>query len=292
MGTVRALSTQSSDVRLAEAVATFLDTIAVANTRRGYAAACNRLVADFGADSAVATLDPDHLAAWFHAVWGERAATTFNTRLTALKTACAYWRDQGWLTGDPLVRLRTRPIPANRIRVLTRPQIELILATATPVRDRVLWTLLYETAACAEEALSLDVTDLDTAHRCAVITRTGGARDVIAWQTRTARLLPRLLAGRRRGPVFLTDRPAQPSVTLADVDPTTGQARLSYRRAAELFEAHTTVMPGGPFTLHQLRHSALTHAAEAGASTPMLMTLSRHTSIRSLAVYARAPLRH
>ena len=109
---------------------------------------------------------------------------------------------------------------------------------------------------------------------------------MIVWQTRTARLLPRLLAGRRRGPVFLTDRAARPSVALADVDRTTGKARLSYRRAAELFEEHTTGMPGGPFTLHQLRHSALTHAAEAGASTPMLMALSGHTSVRSLAIYA------
>ena len=34
------------------------------------------------------------------------------------------------------------------------------------------------------------------------------ARDVIAWQTGTSRLLPRMLAGRRTGPVFLTDRRA------------------------------------------------------------------------------------
>ncbi|MDQ2791699.1 MAG: site-specific integrase [Actinomycetota bacterium] len=185
------------------------------------------------------------------------------------------------------MRLRTRPISTDRARALTRPQIELILATAAPLRDRVLWTLLYESAARAEEVLSLNVTDLGTSNRCAVITRKGGARDVIVWQTGTARLLPRMLAGRRRGPVFCTDRAARPSVALVDVDPTTGQARLSYRRAAELFETHTASMPGGPFTLHQLRHSALTHAAEAGASTPMLMALSGHTSVRSLAIYAR-----
>jgi integrase len=50
---------------------------------------------------------------------------------------------------------------------------------------------------------------------------------------------------------------------------------------------YTTGLAGGPFTLHQLRHSTLTHAAEAGASTPMLMALSGHTSVRSLAQYAR-----
>ena len=97
----------------------------------------------------------------------------------------------------------------------------------------------------------------------------------------------RMLGGRRSGPVFLTDRRARPSVAALDVDPTTGRARLSYRRAAELFESHTAGLVGGPFTLHQLRHSALTHAAEDGASTPMLMKMSGHTSVRSLAKYAR-----
>jgi integrase len=121
---------------------------------------------------------------------------------------------------------------------------------------------------------SLNVTDLDTANRRAVVTRKGGARDVIVWQTRTARLLPRLLAGRRRGPLFVTDRAAQPSVALVDVDPTTGKAECPIDARTSCSRAHTTGIPGGPFTLHQLRHSALTHAAEAGPSTPMLMTLS------------------
>ncbi|MGW4126143.1 hypothetical protein [Nocardia sp. NPDC004711] len=74
---------------------------------------------------------------------------------------------------------------------------------------------------------------------------------------------------------------------MADTDPGSGRGRLSYRRAAELFEQSTAEFTGGPFTLHQLRHSRLTHAAEDGAFTPMLMTLSGHTWVRSLAKYAR-----
>lgn len=143
---------------------------------------------------------------------------------------------------------------------MTRPQVASTLSLHAPLRERVLWTLLYESAARAEEALQLNVTDLDTANRCAVIVRKGGARDVIVWQTGTARLLPRLLAGRRRGPVFLTNRAARLSVALVDVDPATGKARISYRRADELFEARTAGLPGGPFTLHQLRP----HSAPAG----------------------------
>ena len=37
---------------------------------------------------------------------------------------------------------------------------------------------------------------------------------------------------------------------------------------------------------HQLRRSALTHDAEDGTGTPMLMTRPGHTSVRSLARYA------
>ena len=43
----------------------------------------------------------------------------------------------------------------------------------------------------------------------------------------------------------------------------------------------------GGATLHQLRYSALTHDAEHGTGTPMLRKRSGHTSVRSLAKYAR-----
>ncbi|MFE2996603.1 tyrosine-type recombinase/integrase [Nocardia sp. NPDC059246] len=50
--------------------------------------------------------------------------------------------------------------------------------------------------------------------------------------------------------------------------------------------SRTAEFTRGPFTLHQLRHSKLTHSAEDGASTPMLMRMSGHSSVRSLAKYA------
>ncbi|GGL46482.1 hypothetical protein GCM10011588_71640 [Nocardia jinanensis] len=71
-----------------------------------------------------------------------------------------------------------------------------------------------------------------------------------------------------------------------DVDAVTGRARLSYRRAAELFETYTSHYADGPYALHQWRHSRLTHAADEWVSTPVLMKLTG-TSVRSLAKYAR-----
>lgn len=68
---------------------------------------------------------------------------------------------------------------------------------------------------------------------------------------------------------FLTNRPV-------------AQHRLSYRRAEELFSAAS-----GGWTLHQLRHSRLTHLAEHGIQLPILLAKSRHTSLSSLAIYAQ-----
>jgi integrase len=129
--------------------------------------------------------------------------------------------------------------------------------------------------------LALNVEDLDLPSRQARVRRKGGAIDVIIWQTGTARLLPRLLKGRNSGPVFVTGRKARVQLLAADLDPF-GRARLSYQQAAALFSEASAGA-----TLHQLRHSALTHDAEDGTGTQMLMARSGHTSVRSLAQYAR-----
>lgn len=128
---------------------------------------------------------------------------------------------------------------------LPNPIADLLACADLPLRERTLWALLYESAARAHEVLGLDVGDLDRPNRRAGVRRKGGAVEEITWQTRIARLLARYLAGRTRGPVFLTGRAARVQLAAADRDPDTGRARLSYRRAAELF---TQATPGGPCT--------------------------------------------
>ena len=81
--------------------------------------------------------------------------------------------------------------------------------------------------------------------------------------------------------MFVPERKARVQLPAADLDPS-GRARISYRQAAALFSKAS-----GGATLHQLRHSALTHDAELGTGTPMLMARSGHMSVRSLAKYAR-----
>jgi integrase/recombinase XerD len=252
---------------------------------------------------ALAALDRPGAASTLAKAFAARAALvdadTINRELSVLKAALAWWRRQGWIIAGPVAGIERRPAPPDRTRALTRTQIAALFVLKAPVRDKTLWRLLYKSCARAEEILTLDVEGLVLTDKRARVVSKGGAIEWIHWQSGTAQLLPRIIGGRTRGPVFLTGRKAPTWAPTVDVCPVTGRARLSYRRAAELFEQATRPLANpsitdagelarrGGWTLHQLRHSALTHEAEDGTNTPTLLARSRHASVRSLERYAR-----
>jgi integrase len=272
----------SDTTTLQDAVDAFLDHQDLArSTRRVYRASLASLVAGLGPATAVGDMSGPMLAGWFRGRYAAAAPATWNRELATLRAAVAWWRHRGWLAVDPTGELERRLERIDRTRALTRGQLERLFARRDlPLRERTLWRLPYETAARANELLALDVEDLDLVtggHGCtAKAARWNG---VLADGISPAP--PRLLAGRTSGPVFLSGRRPTRAVAGLDLDRASGRARLSYRRAAELFRVRTG------WTLHQLRHSALTHAAEDGINLPMLLARSRHASVRSLERYAR-----
>jgi integrase len=273
---------------LATAIAAFLAEHTLSHgSQRVYASSLRTLQGGLGAHSSLAALDEqgaaEQLAVWFRGRYDPTAPATRVRQLAILRSACAFWQRRAWLTSDPTTGLDRPKVPLDRTRALTRDQIaSLWRRDDVALRERALWRLLYESAARANEILSLDIQDLDLSNKRARVRSKGGATEWVFWQTGAALLLPRLLAGRSAGPVFLTDRQPTRAVPSVDRCPLTGRARLSYRRAAELFSEATN-----GWNLHQLRHSALTHAAEDGMNTPILLARSRHTSVRSLERYAR-----
>jgi len=271
---------------LGEAVDAFLAERDLAQgTRHKYAQTLAALVSDLGETFATHDLNGRLLTAFMAARWEGSAPATWNRQRACLRSFLAFCGRQGWVEAGLGAAIERRREPEDQTRAIPPADLERILSDRTAsLRDRTLWRLLYETAARAEEVLRLDVGDLDLANRRAVVIGKGGHREVVHFQTASARLLARLLEGRRSGPVFLTQLRAAPARTpaTADTDRDSGCSRLSYRRAAEVFSAHS-----GGRTLHQLRHSALTELAAANVSLPLLMAKSRHRSLRSLQRYAR-----
>ncbi|MFD0276648.1 hypothetical protein ACFVHB_22460 [Kitasatospora sp. NPDC127111] len=195
----------------------------------------------------LALLDHPDAAGRLRTAVTHRAATTdprtLNRELSTLRAALTWWRAQGWIATDPATGLRPLPLPEPGTAPLTPDELRALFARRAPLREQTLWHLLHESGAAIEAVLALDVDDLDLPHR-----RTLPSAPPLHWRTGTARLLPLLVAGRTAGPLFLTDRRAPATTPAADRCPHTGRARLSYRRAAELFTTHH---PG--LTLTRLR---------------------------------------
>ena len=283
-GRVVALADYRGTPRLRSAIeAFFSDKQLSANTRRAYSQALSAVAETVGWDLPVDQLDSRRLLDAFQERWGSAQPTTWNTRITAVHSFISYCQRNRWLDHDPMELVDRRRQPRDQTRAIPYEDLEALWSRRDiDLREKTLWRMLYETAARAGEILALDGEDLDLPRKRAVITGKGGHREYVFWASGAARLLSRYLAGRRRGPVFLTHRRPNLIPARGDECPHTGRGRLSYERASTIFKEES-----GGWTLHQLRHSSLTHLGEAGASTILLQAKSRHQDPRTLAIYTK-----
>ena len=289
MAEVVALRPGNRSVSVADAVEGFLTASDLAaSTRAVYESTLLMLQIDLAEGLAVDEVTTAMLETHMRVRYGEAAPATYNRNLATISSLFTWCVDNDLLPRSPTRGLRRRKarrtIEAERQR---RPiplvELEALWSDARHrLRDRVYWAIAYDTAARADELLGLDVDNIDLADRCAIIIGKGGSAERIFWSSITARRLPRLINGRTTGPLFIGDRKPRSHLAPAavDLDPISGKARLSYRRAEEIWKAAS-----GGHTLHQLRHSRLTHLAEAGEDVTMIKAKSRHRSLRSLERY-------
>jgi integrase len=178
-------------------------------------------------------------------------ARTVNRELSALRSAIGWWQDQRWIAADPTLALRQVTGRPPALPALTEAERAALFAAPAGLREHALWHLLQDSGAPADAVLALDASALDLASARIRSASAGWLR----FGAGTCDLLGWLTAGRKAGPLFLTDRRAPADAYRADVCPLTGRGRMSYRRAAELFTQWTRPLDpaGHGWTLHQLR---------------------------------------
>lgn len=297
---------------LRTAAESFLDTIGSANTRRAYGIAIIKTVDALdgrgpgeliGPSRALDSVTDADIGAALETLWGNAAVNTWNARRAAVGKWLNWCTEQGWSAPALPVSARRSKAPDSQTPVRSRTAIDRLIARREiHIREKTLWRMLYETCARAEEILQLNIEDLDQPSRCARVKSKGATPrtrrrspahhehvlETVYWDAGTARLLPRLIRGRTRGPVFVGHRRPGPGKYLTDRDvcPDTGLARLSYDQARDLLDAATaTDGPATGWDLHELRHSGLTHLGESGASLLQLMAKSRHRRPENLRRY-------
>ena len=245
--------TEPAGRTLGEAVRAFLarDELGV-TTVRSYGQTLSRLCRVMGDGLPLSGLTAEQVARACAVAWPDVAPRTWNRHVAAVRSFGAWVAGSDAAPGqaaaslpdlapgpsaDLAAGLSRRPEPAERTAALSEPALrQLWQRPDVPLRERTLWRLLHESGAGITAVLALNVEDLDLDDRRA---RRGAGW--VSWRAGTARLLPELLAGRTRGPVFLADRRAGPARTpsAADRCPDTGRGRLSYERAEYLFKQAT-----------------------------------------------------
>lgn len=279
-----------SEVTLEAAMHGFLASVDLAeSTIAVYRATLWALVDDLEGDIPLAKVGKATIERHLRERYAGAAPATFNRNLATIASLFAWCEENELVVRSPARAIRRRKnkisIEAERqARPIDHQVLEALWTDHRKhsLRDRTFWAMAYDTAARADELLSLDIDNMDMANREATIIGKGGNAERLYWSSTTARLLPRLTNGRTTGPLFVGDRKPRSHLApaAADLCPTTGRARLSYRRAEEIWK-----QASDGHTLHQLRHSRLTHLAEAGEDVTMIKAKSRHRSLRSLERY-------
>jgi integrase len=292
---VNLMDTMCVDATTIPAADVFLDSLDNANTLRSYGIGAGKTAEHLGETRPLATVADDEIGGAIEQLWGEAAVNTWNARRAAVLSWLGWYAERGYDGPKVPAWVKRMPPPDSETPARSKMAVDRLIARRdVHLREKTLWRMLYETVARSEEILGVNIEELDLAGRRAPVkakgakprTRRRGARredyvlEPVYWDAGTARLLPRLIKGRTRGPVFVTHRKPGPGKVLAprDVCPDTGLVRLSYGQARALLDAHTAVggVPGTGWDLHEYRHSGLTHLGEAGAGLPMLMAKSRH----------------
>ncbi|MFF0966937.1 site-specific integrase [Streptomyces sp. NPDC003703] len=261
----------------------FLDSLTNPNTVRNYGIALGKTAEHLGEGRPLAAVADDEIGGALELLWGSSAVNTWNARRGAVLSWTGWCAERGYDGPAVPAWAKRLPPPDSDTPVRSKMAIDRLIARRdVHLREKTLWRMLYETCARSEEILDVNIEDLDLAGRRAPVKSKGAKPKVrrrgtvradyvletVFWDAGTARLLPRLLKGRTRGPVFVTHRRPVPGKMLSarDVCPDTGLARLSYGQARALLDQHTAhAGPGTGWDLHEYRRFACTFSRSASS---------------------------
>lgn len=267
------------------------DVRATPNTLRAYTSVLDRVGEEIDSRRRLAEVLDDEIAGALTGLWGEAKPATWNRNRAAVGSWLAWCAErQHWPAPALPAAAQRRRENNDYTKAVSRSWIDrLCRRRDVPLREKTLWRLLYESASRASAVLALNVEDPGLPSKQARVTAKGGNTMWITWGTDTAHLLPRLIAGRERGPLFLSGyRPGPRRLATADprdICPETGRARLGCDRARILLARYADGL-----RLHQLRHSSATHLGEANVSAGVIMAKTGHRSLRSVQRYVRPGL--
>ncbi len=263
---------------VAQAAEEFLERDFSPNTLRNFRSDLARFCEAFGGRP-VETLEPAEIKAYLGGLKGrgrgKASPATHNRHYATLHNLFEWLVRQDELEKNPVAKLERRREKERLPQPMAREQIDTLFSRTEDLRDRALFSLLHRSGLRVDEALSLDIDDVNLSEGTIRVLGKGGRERVGYLSEETKPLLRRYIrtkATPRPGPLFESR-----------------QGRLSYAMARLRFGQYAEGMTrpdGRPLGIHQLRHSFGSERA-GKMDALVLRDLMGHRSIRTTLRYSR-----
>jgi integrase/recombinase XerC len=230
-------------------------------------------------------IDLELLRGWMWQLVQEgRATATLARRSSSVRAFTAWLARTERTPSDVGARLRTPKRDHRLPRVMTRVQIDDILAslqvraeTDDPlaIRDLAMVELLYASALRVSELAGLDVLDIDFERMTLHVLGKGSKERVVPFGMPARRAVERWLVVRE---------PLKPDERAVFLN--TRGARIGTRTVYQVIANILCELPSsGPTGPHTLRHTAATHLLDGGADLRAVQELLGHASLGTTQIY-------
>ena len=213
------------------------------------------------------------------------AKSTLARRSAAVRSFSSWLERTGITPGDAATRLRAPKADHHLPRVLTRQQMDAMLAglaqraaggDALATRDLAIVELLYASALRVSELVGLDLGDIDLGRLTVRVTGKGSKQRVVPFGAPAQRAI---VDYQRHRHELLTE-PTQ-AVFLG-----ARGKRVGTRTVYQLIAGLLGEVPGsGPAGPHTLRHTAATHLLDGGADLRSVQEMLGHASLGTTQLY-------
>lgn len=268
----------------------------LANTRKAYSSDLG-LLAQLYPDLDARDVSVQHLRAFLNAM-ADLSPSTVSRRQATLRSCFGWAYRNEVVDADPTGRLEAIKVPQRDPRPLTEAQVEALLG-AIPTddkRNRLLFTMLYETGMRVGEALGIHVqhvqlNDVDGGY-IRIVGKGNKERIVpLIDAPRTVRLLREMLRKVGSvGPLFRGELKKGGRTSEAVEYATVYYHFERYVTAAREKQPAAFEGEAEPITIHRLRHTYATLRLRDGVSLPSVRKLLGHKNIQTTLRYADADM--